>query len=46
MEWLATQLTLSFTVIPFIILNFDGSFTVWSRVYFYGCLVLAWCHPV
>ncbi|KAJ9483865.1 hypothetical protein VN97_g9519 [Penicillium thymicola] len=36
LSWLATQLTLSFTVIPFIILNFDKSVTVWSRVYFYG----------
>lgn len=38
LSWLATQLTLSFTVIPFIILNFDNSVTVWSRVYFYGII--------
>lgn len=38
LSWLATQLTLSFTVIPFIILDFDDSFTAWSRVYFYGII--------
>ncbi|KAJ5441394.1 Membrane bound O-acyl transferase MBOAT [Penicillium cf. griseofulvum] len=38
LSWLATQLTLSFTVLPFIILTFDRSFAVWSRVYFYGII--------
>ncbi|KAJ5753747.1 uncharacterized protein N7511_007900 [Penicillium nucicola] len=36
LSWLATQLTLSFTVLPFILLSFNESITVWSRVYFYG----------
>jgi lysophospholipid acyltransferase len=36
LSWLATQLTLSFAVLPFILLSFDDSVTVWSRVYFYG----------
>lgn len=38
LSWLATQLTLSFAVVPFIILDFNKSFTVWSRVYFYGII--------
>ncbi|KAJ5092296.1 Lysophospholipid acyltransferase [Penicillium alfredii] len=36
LSWLATQLTLSFTVLPFILLSFGDSITGWSRVYFYG----------
>jgi lysophospholipid acyltransferase len=35
-SWLATQVTLSFVVLPFILLNYHDSITVWSRVYFYG----------
>ncbi|OQD78510.1 hypothetical protein PENDEC_c001G02941 [Penicillium decumbens] len=35
-SWLATQLTLSFTVVPFILLSFGDSITVWARVFFYG----------
>ncbi|KAJ5578909.1 hypothetical protein N7450_007776 [Penicillium hetheringtonii] len=37
-SWLVTQLTLGFAVIPFIILSFDDSIAVWSRVYFYGII--------
>ncbi|KAJ5249001.1 Lysophospholipid acyltransferase [Penicillium chermesinum] len=36
LSWLATQLTLGFAVMPFIILNFNDSMKLWSRVYFYG----------
>lgn len=36
LSWLATQLTLGFAVIPFIILKFNDTMTVWSRVYYYG----------
>lgn len=35
---MATQLTLSFAVLPFVILSFGDSMTVWSRVYFYGII--------
>ncbi|KAJ5701525.1 hypothetical protein N7488_009073 [Penicillium malachiteum] len=35
-SWAATQLTLGFTVMPFILLSFSESMAVWSRVYFYG----------
>ncbi|KAJ5658015.1 uncharacterized protein N7484_001664 [Penicillium longicatenatum] len=35
-SWAATQLTLGFTVMPFVLLNFKDSVAVWSRVYFYG----------
>jgi len=35
-SWLATQLTMSFTVVPFILLSFGDSITVWARVFFYG----------
>ncbi|KAJ5139043.1 Membrane bound O-acyl transferase MBOAT [Penicillium bovifimosum] len=38
LSWLATQLTLNFAVAPFIILNFQDSVTVWSRIYFYGII--------
>lgn len=38
LSWLATQLTLSFAAAPFIILNFEKAYTVWSRVYFYGII--------
>lgn len=36
LSWVATQLTLGFAVLPFILLSFGDSMTVWSRVYFYG----------
>ncbi|KAJ6109816.1 hypothetical protein N7486_002051 [Penicillium sp. IBT 16267x] len=35
-SWVATQLTMGFTVMPFILLSFSDSMTLWSRVYFYG----------
>lgn len=35
-SWAATQLTLGFAVMPFVLLSFGDSMTVWSRVYFYG----------
>jgi lysophospholipid acyltransferase len=40
-SWLTTQLILSFTVIPFIILYFSDAILVWTRLYFYGlvCVV-------
>ncbi|OJJ43746.1 hypothetical protein ASPZODRAFT_169051 [Penicilliopsis zonata CBS 506.65] len=41
LSWFATQLTMSFVVIPFIILGFGDSIKVWSRVYFYGAVLLA-----
>lgn len=37
-SWLATQLTLGFAVLPFILLGFADSMTIWSRVYFYGII--------
>ncbi|RMJ26850.1 MBOAT family [Aspergillus sp. HF37] len=33
-----TQLTLSFAVVPFVILSFPDSIAVWSSVYFYGVI--------
>ncbi|KAJ5545390.1 Membrane bound O-acyl transferase MBOAT [Penicillium sp. DV-2018c] len=38
LSWFATQLTLNFAVVPFILLNFQDSLTVWSRIYFYGII--------
>ncbi|KAI5307685.1 lysophospholipid acyltransferase [Ascosphaera atra] len=38
LSWLATQLTLSFCVAPFIALRLDASLQIWSRLYFYGIL--------
>ncbi|KAA8643215.1 hypothetical protein EYZ11_003105 [Aspergillus tanneri] len=35
-SWLVTQITLSFTVMPFIFLSFGTSISVWQSVYFYG----------
>ncbi|PYH98890.1 MBOAT family protein [Aspergillus ellipticus CBS 707.79] len=35
-SWLVTQITLSFTVMPFIFLSFGSSINVWRTVYFYG----------
>ncbi|DAA79374.1 TPA_exp: Uncharacterized protein A8136_0147 [Trichophyton benhamiae CBS 112371] len=34
-SWLATQLTMSFTIAPFILLDFTDCTTLWGRVYFY-----------
>jgi lysophospholipid acyltransferase len=34
--WLVTQLSFTFTVVPFILLNSKPSFTVWARVWFYA----------
>lgn len=33
--WVLTQVVFAFTVAPFIILTFSGTWLVWSRVYFY-----------
>lgn len=38
LSWLATQLTLSFAVMPFVLLAFNDSITVWSRVCYYGVI--------
>ncbi|RAK94876.1 lysophospholipid acyltransferase [Aspergillus ibericus CBS 121593] len=35
-SWFTTQLTMSFTVMPFIFLSFSTSIGVWRNVYFYG----------
>lgn len=35
-SWLATQIILAFTVLPFVLLSFSDSMTVWSHVYYYG----------
>lgn len=35
-SYVVTQLTLSFTVMPFIFLSFSDSIRVWRSVYFYG----------
>lgn len=35
-SYLATQLTLSFAVLPFIFLSLRDSLTVWQSVYYYG----------
>lgn len=37
-SWLATQTTFSFAAAPFIILGFNESLQVWSRVNFYGVI--------
>jgi lysophospholipid acyltransferase len=34
--WLITQLSFTFTVVPFILLQTKPIFTVWTRVYFYA----------
>lgn len=39
LSWIATQFTLAFTTLPFVLLSFGDSMTVWSRVYFYGIVV-------
>ncbi|KAI1115035.1 MBOAT family protein [Nemania sp. NC0429] len=39
-SWLATQTTFSFTVAPFIILGFNESLQVWSRVNFYAVIAV------
>ncbi|KAJ6134253.1 Lysophospholipid acyltransferase [Penicillium sp. IBT 18751x] len=36
LSWVATQFILAFTVLPFVLLSFGDSMTVWSRVYYYG----------
>ncbi|CAG8071904.1 unnamed protein product [Penicillium olsonii] len=38
LSWLATQLTLSYAVMPFVLLRFNESMTVWGRVYYYGII--------
>lgn len=40
-SWLTTQLILSFTVIPFLILYFNDTIHVWAHVYFYGIVAVA-----
>ena len=37
-SWLATQLTLSFAVLPFIFLSLPDSLAVWQSVYYYGII--------
>jgi lysophospholipid acyltransferase len=37
-SWLITQVAFSFTVIPFIVLTFRNTMTIWARVYFY-CII-------
>ncbi|EDN04600.1 MBOAT family protein [Histoplasma capsulatum] len=41
LTWLTTQLTLSFTAAPFVILHFKPSVHVWSSVYYYGIVGIA-----
>lgn len=38
LSWLATQLTLSFAVLPFIFLSLPDSLAVWQSVYYYGII--------
>jgi lysophospholipid acyltransferase len=40
-SWVLTQLFFSFTVVPFIILRVGPSFTVWSRVSYFGIIGVA-----
>lgn len=40
-SWVVTQLIMSFTVAPFVLLSFSGTIAVWSRVYFYGIVSVA-----
>lgn len=40
-SWFVTQLIMSFTVAPFVLLSFSGTITVWSHVYFYGIVSVA-----
>jgi lysophospholipid acyltransferase len=40
-SWFATQFTLCFVTAPFIILSFQDSLLVWSRVYFYAIVAIA-----
>lgn len=37
-SWLVTQLTFSFTTVPFLVLSSSGSLTAWSRLYFYAVI--------
>ncbi|KAL7627132.1 Lysophospholipid acyltransferase [Parahypoxylon ruwenzoriense] len=37
-SWLATQLTFSFVVTPFVVLRFNESLLAWRRVYFYAII--------
>lgn len=39
-SWLTTQLILSFSVVPFIVLYFSDSILVWARLYFYGLVAV------
>lgn len=38
LSWLTTQVILGFAVLPFILLSFGDSVSVWGRVYFYGII--------
>ncbi|KAH7308231.1 MBOAT, membrane-bound O-acyltransferase family-domain-containing protein [Stachybotrys elegans] len=38
LTYVVTQITFSFTTVPFLILSFKGSMLAWSRVYFYAIL--------
>jgi lysophospholipid acyltransferase len=43
-SYLATQLSFSFVVAPFVLLTLPASFLVWTRVYFYAVIGLALCY--
>ncbi|EED12495.1 MBOAT family protein, putative [Talaromyces stipitatus ATCC 10500] len=40
-SWVITQLIMSFTVAPFVLLSFSGTIAVWGHVYFYGIVGVA-----
>ncbi|GAM40820.1 membrane bound O-acyltransferase [Talaromyces pinophilus] len=40
-SWFVTQLIMSFTVAPFVLLSFKGTIAVWGHVYFYGIVSVA-----
>lgn len=40
-SWFVTQLIMSFTVAPFVLLSFNGTISVWRHVYFYGVVGVA-----
>ena len=42
-SWAVTQLMLTFTAIPFVVLSFTDTIKLWGRVYYYGIIcVAAW----
>jgi lysophospholipid acyltransferase len=40
-SWVVTQLIMSFTVAPFVILSFSDTIALWGHVYFYGIVSVA-----